>query len=194
MKNKLIFIKLGGSLITDKRIPYTAHRDLISYLAKELLQSLQVDPSLQLLIGHGSGSFGHVPAHKFNTRNGVSTQEQWKGFWEVWKQANQLNQIVLEEFKINNIRIMTFSPSAMVTTSSHKIIHWDIYPIQTALENKIIPLVYGDVVFDRKLGGTILSTEEIFFHLAKKLQPSRIILLGKESGIYEDRSQQLSNR
>ena len=37
-------------------------------------------------------------------------------------------------------------------------------------------MIYGDVVFDRLLGGTILSTEDLFAHLAAHLQPARLLV------------------
>ncbi len=40
---------------------------------------------------------------------------------------------------------------------------WNLAPITKALRSGLIPVVYGDVVFDQDLGGTILSTEELFF-------------------------------
>ena len=40
------------------------------------------------------------------------------------------------------------------------------YPIQAALSNGLLPVIHGDVVFDEIRGGTILSTEDLFAHLA----------------------------
>ena len=50
----------------------------------------------------------------------------------------------------------------------------------------MVPVIYGDVVFDEALGGTILSTEDLFNHLAVKLHPARILLAGLEPGVWED--------
>ena len=33
-----------------------------------------------LVIGHGSGSFGHYMASKYGTRKGVDGPDQWAGF------------------------------------------------------------------------------------------------------------------
>jgi isopentenyl phosphate kinase len=186
MNNHLIFLKLGGSLITDKTKAHSAHRELISFLGQEILTSIKKDPSIQLILGHGSGSFGHIPAKKYGTRKGVSTPEEWAGFWEVWREAQVLNRIVLDEFLEVGMKVISFPPSAMVVTLDHTVINWDTRPIQTAFENGITPLVYGDVVFDPALGGTILSTEELFANLASEFKPDRIILVGKERGIYKD--------
>ena len=55
-----------------------------------------------------------------------------------------------------------------------------------ALEVNLLPVVYGDVAFDTHLGGTILSTEDIFTHLAEKLKPGRILLAGIDEAVYAD--------
>jgi isopentenyl phosphate kinase len=47
-------------------------------------------------------------------------------------------------------------------------------------------MVYGDVVFDQVLGGTIFSTEELFAHLALTLKPDRILLAGIEAAVFAD--------
>ena len=59
-------------------------------------------------------------------------------------------------------------------------------PIKTTFAKGGIPLVYGDVVFDQLLGGTILSTEDIFVYLAKIFSPDRILLAGIEAGVFAD--------
>jgi len=54
------------------------------------------------------------------------------------------------------------------------------------LDNNLIPVLFGDTIFDRSLGGIILSTEELFLYLIKQLNPGRILLAGKESGVWAD--------
>jgi isopentenyl phosphate kinase len=42
------------------------------------------------------------------------------------------------------------------------------------------------VIFDTVRGGTILSTEDLFEHLARQLHPERILLAGLEDGVWAD--------
>jgi isopentenyl phosphate kinase len=55
-----------------------------------------------------------------------------------------------------------------------------------ALSSQIVPVIFGDVVFDEVRGGTILSTEDLFVHLAHALNPERILLAGLEAAVWED--------
>ena len=56
----LIFLKLGGSLLTDKTGTEALRADTLQRLAAEIAAARAADPQLRLVLGHGSGSFGHV--------------------------------------------------------------------------------------------------------------------------------------
>ena len=180
----LTFLKLGGSLITDKATPLTAKRPVIARIAAEIAQFRKEHPGHLLLIGHGSGSFGHTVASRFGTQNGVQTAAEWQRFVEVWAAARALNQIVIEELTSAGLPVIDFPPSAGLVSKDRTPIHWDIDPLELALMQGLIPVVQGDVVFDLTLGGTIFSTETVFAYLAPLLQPTRILLAGSEVGVY----------
>lgn len=181
----MIFIKLGGSLITEKKKPRTARFEVLGSLANEIAQARRIDPGLRLLLGHGSGSFGHVPAKKFHTRQGVHSKEDWSGFIEVWRDASALNRIVIDALGEAGISAMSFPPSACASAQNREIVKWNIAPIERAAAAGILPVIYGDVLFDDRIGGTIFSTEELFAHLAERLNPERILLVGLEPGVWE---------
>lgn len=184
--NSLIFLKLGGSLITEKTQPSTPRLDIIHRLAIEIGAFLALHPELRLIIGHGSGSFGHVAAKKYGTRQGVHTPADWRGFADVWHEARLLNQIVIESLVIAGLKVLSFPPSAGVLAEEGAVLKWDICSLETALENNLLPVVAGDVVFDTRRGGTILSTEDAFGFLARQLKPQRILLAGIEPGVWMD--------
>ena len=184
--NQLVFLKLGGSLITDKLTSRSPRRNVINRIAREIANSIHNNTRLQIILGHGSGSFGHVSGKKHRTLNGVHTPEEWQGFAEVRYDASLLNRIVLDSLKEAGIPALAFPPSAGVITQERKIITWDLEPLRSALRKGLLPVVYGDVVFDTGRGGTILSTEDLFFHLALQFKPERILLAGKDPGVWED--------
>ena len=183
---ELILLKLGGSLITDKSQPLTAREDIIGQLAQEVAAFHAVHPETQLILGHGSGSFGHAVANQYQTQKGVHSIQEWQGFAEVWAAAHQLNQIVVRHFAAAGLPVVTFPPSAGIIADQGEVVRWDLTPLQTALSHNLIPVVLGDVIFDQTLGGTIFSTEKVFQHLARILHPTRILLAGIEKGVYQD--------
>jgi len=184
--SRLVFLKLGGSLITDKSKPHTAHLEVLARLAQEIATAMQAGPDLSILLGHGSGSFGHVPARQYGTRLGVRTPDEWRGFIEVWREAAALNRLVMDALRNAGLPAIAFPPSTAITTRDHTVRRWDLAPLTAALGARLIPVVFGDVVFDETLGGTILSTEELFEHLAIALRPRSILLAGLEPGVWAD--------
>ena len=182
----MIFLKLGGSLITDKLTPQTARIEVIQRVGTEIKSALERHPSLQIVLGHGSGSFGHFSGKKYNTRQGVFSKKDWLGFAEVWYDAASLNQLVVTALKDANLSPLVFPPSSSVFSSNREITSWDLGPIRSALDKGLLPVVYGDVVFDTSLGGTILSTEDLFVHLAGNLKLGQILLAGQDPGVWQD--------
>ncbi len=183
---KTIFLKLGGSLITDKSRPRTPRREVLTRLAREIAAARAENPDLRLVLGHGSGSFGHVSGQKHNTREGVNSPEEWSGFAEVWFDASHLNHLVIKALHDAHIPALSFPPSTTTLTKARDIILWDTAPLERALYNQLLPVVHGDVVFDKEMGGTILSTEEVFSYLANKLHPPKILLAGRDPGVWAD--------
>lgn len=183
---KRIFLKLGGSLITDKSHPLTPRRGVIARIAAEIAETYKENPNTQLLLGHGSGSFGHAVASEYRTQYGGSTPEYWQGFVAVWIAARELNQILITHLAEAGLPVIAFPPSASVTARQGEFRNWDIQPIKHALSHDLIPVVQGDVIFDEVQGGTIFSTEQVFSYLSKALHPQRILLAGQDAGVYRD--------
>jgi isopentenyl phosphate kinase len=186
MSGRLVLLKLGGSLITDKNRPHTPRLDVMHRLAEEIAAARAQDGELNIVVGHGSGSFGHVPASKYKTRQGVKTPEQWRGFVEVWREATKLNHHVLQALEKAGLPALALPPSASVLALNGKVASWNLEPLQHALDRHLLPVINGDVVFDTELGGTILSTEDLFAHLAGHLQPAQVLLAGNEAGVWAD--------
>jgi len=186
MSTQLVFLKLGGSLITVKDRPHTPRLELLGRLAQEIAEAQAQDPDLRILIGHGSGSFGHVPADKYHTRQGVKTAEEWRGFVDVWRQAAELNHLVMDAIATAGLPALAFPPSAMVTARQGRLTDWDLVPLRNAILNGLLPVIYGDVVFDQAWGGTILSTEDLFAYLVSRLHPTRLLFAGMEPGVWQD--------
>lgn len=184
----MIFLKLGGSLITDKLLENTPRREVIERLAREIYACIRNDSS-PVLIGHGSGSFGHAAAKRYGTRAGVNDAAGWRGFAEVSVAAARLNRIVADALHEAGISVVSIAPSATAICADGRLMEMDTRLIQTALTQGLAPLVMGDVALDSIRGGTIVSTEEVFAYLADYLPVTRILLAGKTEGVYRNQKQ-----
>lgn len=185
MTVKTIYLKLGGSLITDKTQAETVRPNVLTRLAEEIGRAYADNPDLRLVLGHGSGSFGHVAAAQHGTRQGVDGTAQWHGFTAVSYAATQLNQYVVAAMQGAGVPVISIRPSAIVQCSDGAITHVHTASIENALAARLIPLVMGDVAFDTVRGGTIVSTEEVMAALAGEIRPTTLLLAGETDGVYD---------
>jgi isopentenyl phosphate kinase len=181
---ELVFLKLGGSVITHKDTEARAARNVIERAALEISQALADRPDLRLVVGHGSGSFGHFVARKYGTHEGIHGEASWEGYVRTGAAAARLNRLVTDIFIDQNVPVVSIQPSASALCRGKELVHMEIRPIKEALAHKLVPLVYGDVAFDQLQGCAIISTEQIFVHLAHRLKPERIILAGMVEGVF----------
>ena len=179
-----VFLKLGGSIITDKTQPEHARVDVTRRLAREVRAALDARPDLRLVLGHGSGSFGHVAAKRHGTRDGVRDALGWYGYAEVAAAAARLNQIVTDAFVAERVPVVSLPPSASARCENGKLVRLDTESVRAHLQNGLLPLVYGDVALDSARGATIVSTEDVFAYLAREIEPDWVLLAGEVAGVY----------
>ncbi|MBD2197430.1 isopentenyl phosphate kinase family protein [Calothrix anomala FACHB-343] len=194
---ELALIKLGGSLITDKDRPYTAKPEIIQQLAGEVSAIALQNPHLKLIIGNGAGSFGHQSAKKYNTINGISTDVDKFGFCLVHQDAIDLNRLIAKAFLQAGLPVISLPPVTMGVTENKKPIKFNYSIIENTLAAGLIPLVFGDVVLDKIIGGTILSTDTVLAELAKHFHIKenlrvQLINVGNYPGVYDQYGQVIS--
>jgi isopentenyl phosphate kinase len=182
---ELIFLKLGGSLLTDKTEKEALRGETLARLAAEIAAARAAKPDLTLVLGHGSGSFGHVAAAKYDTRRGVHSPSEWFGFAEVSDAAARLNRHVVGALLAAGVPAIGLAPSASTEVLDGRITYIASSPVKAALSAGLLPVVYGDVAFDAARGGTIISTEEILIFLAITLRPAWFLLAGETAGVLD---------
>jgi isopentenyl phosphate kinase len=184
---KLILIKLGGSVITDKSKEYSVREGNIKRFAGEVAEALKKS-SDKIIIGNGAGSFAHVPAKKYRTKEGLIAKSSVYGMAVTEDAARKLNSIVIKNFLEERLPVFSFSPASFLISDAKVYSKSYIEPINKALEIGSVPVVYGDVIIDKKIGCTIFSTEKILSILAKALLKDykiRIIYITDVDGVYD---------
>ncbi|MDQ5853190.1 MAG: isopentenyl phosphate kinase [Chloroflexota bacterium] len=179
----LLFLKLGGSILTDKTRPEALDEAVLALTARSLAEALRARPGLRLLIGHGGGSFGHHWAHRYQTHLGVHDPQGWEGVARVADAMGRLNRAVVRHLIDAGINAISVQPSASAVAAHGTLQSMATNTLSAMLNSGLVPVLYGDVVVDVRQGATIISTEAIFAFLAPVLRPQRIILVG-EDGVY----------
>jgi len=187
---QVIFIKLGGSLITDKAKPFTVDNKTLDTVINEIKKVFK--KNINLVIGHGGGSFPHTLAKQYNTINGIKDFESVRGACLVEQAAVKLNSIVLEKFLKVGLAAINLSPLASFVMNNKKVYNFFGQTLEKALDLGMLPVVYGDLVLDKKIGFTICSTEKVLSAIALKLNKNKyktdlVIHCTRTNGIYDNK-------
>lgn len=183
----VVLLKLGGSLLTDKTREDTDHPEIISRLAQEIAAALAGPHPPLLVVGHGSGSFGHAAAARSGIAQGLGSPERLRGVVETRERAVELHRRVVAALAEAGALPYSISPSSSLVTSAGKGQSFFLEPLQRALDAGLLPVVYGDVVMDRVQGAAIASTETVFLALANAGLPiTRALWAGVTDGVLDD--------
>jgi isopentenyl phosphate kinase len=83
---KLVLLKLGESLITDKNQPYTIKSDKLGQMTHEIKSALSLSPNLHLNLGNGPGS---IALYAVNESAPLCLLQHLEGNWRRWTQAGR---------------------------------------------------------------------------------------------------------
>lgn len=201
--SKITLIKLGGSVITNKEVPMMVRRQVLRRLILEIVAAQKKLNQKQLtkeifILGHGGGSFPHVPALRYRVKSGFHNGESKMGMAITQDSAAQLNRIVVKECLNQNLPAVSFAFSNTLITHQKKSQHWDGTVLAEYLRLGLLPVTYGDVIADNQQGCTIWSTESIFSFLVDWLngqaeyEVKRVVHVNEVAGVLDNAGQVVS--
>jgi len=198
LTKELVLLKLGGSVITEKNKPFTERPDVIKRLVKEIHEARQ-EKGLKLVVGHGGGSYPHVPAMKFKVNKGVINEKSYEGIARVQDAASRLNRIIVREFIDADENAVSIQLSSCSVAENGRIKEMYLKPVKMLLDFNMLPVIYGDVALDLKKGCCILSTEEALNYLVKsqalkEYKIKRIIICGRVDGVFDGNPEDPSSK
>jgi len=189
----LYILKLGGSVITDKKgNNLSVKRKKLDSLAKIISVALKKE-KFKLIIIHGAGPFGHKLVTDYGIKNGLKKNADVTGFVKTHNSMETLNKIVIESLLSKGVNAMTIQPSACLIHNNKKIEKFDTSIIEKLLALGIVPVLYGDVVFDKKIKGSVVSGDAIIAYLAKKLNARKVLLGTDVDGIFDSNPKKNKN-
>lgn len=185
-------VKLGGSLITDKTKPRTVAKEHLRRLAAEIAAGWSGDG---LVVGHGSGSFGHPEARAAGLAgggggSGPGPGADRMGIARTQSAAFELHRLVVGSLVEAGVPAYSQLPSGFLVADDGEADGPPPAPLAAALREGLVPVTMGDVVVDRTRGASIASTETVFEFLVRALVPlgievRRAVWLGATAGVLD---------
>lgn len=188
-----VIIKLGGSVITEKKQQFLAHPKVIDRISGELSGFKD-----ELIIVHGAGSFGHPIVKKYGIGFGHGDFRR-VGVSETKLALMELNSLIVKSMKNHRIPVVPFMPSSFMTADEGKLTSIGIEPLKRILEGGYVPVLHGDLIVDSAWGVSVVSGDQMAVQLAKDLK-AKLIMFGCDvDGVFtsdprSDRSAQLVSR
>ncbi|MHA1680901.1 MAG: isopentenyl phosphate kinase [Promethearchaeota archaeon] len=181
---KYTIIKIGGSCFSDKNEPRSLHFDVIDGICKQI-QQLSLNP----IIIHGGGSFGHPLAKRYRIHEGrvEGVKDQDFGFSRTHEAMMQVNHEIVKRFLALGLKAFPVQPSSIFSLSNGTISRGTLDAIEGLLDEGFIPVLYGDAVLDDVRHFGILSGDSIIIYLANHLNKpiDGIIFLLDVEGVFD---------
>jgi len=175
-------VKLGGSIVTDKRsAELRVREELVSRLGREIVE---VGPS-PLVIVHGAGSFGHQIVERTGLHEGLGGGATLFDLGETQRLQYDLDSAIARVLLGAGLPVMPCQPSASAVMRSRQLESMDVESIRLMVDRGAVPLLYGVPAMDLDQGCSILSGDQIAPYVASRLGIELIVHATDVDGVFE---------
>jgi isopentenyl phosphate kinase len=142
------------------------------YNLAEQIASYRKHTSMKIILGNGGGSFGHYYAEKYGLEKGISSEQGIRGLCKGKNGNAYLNMLLTKSLIDNGLNACSYAIDDVYWKAGDCDIEapvdgWD--RLFSYLDSGILPVVYGDILYDEERGCKIISTEQIFDALTKRI-------------------------
>jgi isopentenyl phosphate kinase len=174
----MILIKLGGSIITNKKKPLSARRKTIDNILKQIRKIKE-----PIIIVHGGGSYGHYWSVRYNMHTKPAKYDL-KGVSVVKNSMIELNKIILDAAVKNRLNPYCLPPTDFMKGNSS--IKSKILAINDIAKSGLMPITFGDALWYGQKKSYILSGDVIMTALARILKPRLCMFVLNVDGVYSN--------
>lgn len=186
-----VFVKLGGSFITDKKAADSLKVQRVTSAARMIRKALDEAPAagedLSVVLGHGAGSYGHILAKEYGAVSGVHPTTGWEGFHKIRDSMADMNLRFVRGCNKGGLFPVTVQPSAVALAKKGLVARLDVKNITEFLRLGQIPLLHGDIVPDSEQGFTIASTEALLAALVEYVHFDRVVMVSDTDGVLDEK-------
>ncbi len=182
----MLLVKLGGSIITNKKKPLSPRKKTIDAIVRSL-RKIKED----MVLVHGGGSYGHYWSVKYDMHTKPANYNI-RGVSIVKNSMIELNKIILDSFLKYKLNPYCLPPSNFMLGT--KPITKKINEIKKIANSGLIPITFGDALWYANKKSYILSGDQIMSMLARVIKPRLSIFILNEDGLYSNlKSKKLIN-
>ena len=153
-------LKIGGSIITDKTQSSSPRMDEIQRIADEIVPFAE-----DLVLVHGAGSFGHIPAKNYGLPESFSPE----GLRVTHKSVVELNALVVDALARAGAAPVPVHPFSCTLLLAGRIDCFALEPLREMIRRGLLPVLHGDVAMDAAKGAGIVSGDQLVPYLARAL-------------------------
>jgi len=173
---RVTVIKLGGSIITDKAVPFK----VISKNILNVAQQISTYGKSDLILIHGGGSVGHYLVKKLGIKE-EKNQNKIAISTVIYEMEN-LTQTIFKIFLENNVPVVSLPTHSTVFLEDGKL-NINTNLILAWLNKGFIPILKGDIIIGNDGIARVISGDLIAFELARIGIASRIVMCFSPDGI-----------
>ncbi|MCU0637680.1 MAG: isopentenyl phosphate kinase [Methanothrix sp.] len=167
-------LKIGGSILTDKSRELAARPQEISRIAGEISTSPE-----KLVLVHGAGSFGHIPARRY----GLPQEFSRNGLRVTHASVCSLCEMLVEALGQAGVECLPVHPLSSLMLRECRIESFFIEPLKEMIKDGIMPVLHGDVAMDAARGAAIVSGDQIVTYLATALKAENVAVGSNVDGV-----------
>ena len=182
---RLLVLKLGGSLITNKKEPYTVRTDTIKAASREIKEIIESKLIDDLVIIHGVGSYGHPPVIENKLHKGFIDPKQLVPLSWTQGKVNELRMLLASNLTEVGIPINFFHTSSIATANKGKISSMHLDAVKGYLKIGMVPMLGGDVVYDTAMGFSVGSGDQVATIIAKEIGATDLVFATDVAGVYD---------
>jgi isopentenyl phosphate kinase len=154
--SECILLKLGGSVITDKKTDCAINYDQLSFVASAISRARRGG----MVIIHGAGSCGHPEAKQY-----------------------RLNDEVVATLREKGVAAVGVHPLHAAVADKGRLVAFEHRHLEQMLMLNMVPVIHGDVVMDLSRGACIVSGDQLVRYLAVALNINRVGLATDVPGV-----------
>ncbi|MBI5959876.1 MAG: isopentenyl phosphate kinase family protein [Chloroflexi bacterium] len=176
-------LKIGGSVLTHKHGDSELNDTALDAAITDIRRWRAENPSQVLVFLTGGGSFGHPLASRYRV-NAPTPEKDPLGFLRTTTNMHGMGHQIAQRFLDQDVPFFPIAPSSIFFTDQGRITESDLAPIIHALDNGLIPFLWGDAVFDHSHTYRILSGDQMSMFLGERLGTGDLLFGTNVNGIF----------